>query len=177
MNQAKAKKLLRDQSPLALTVYAAIPVSEAWSRAMIAGELDRGGHTASMKAIEGCLYSLVDDGLAKEPKKGFFIRTRVSIKAPELKQPTLKLATKLDEPYTIEPEENPVTTDPVDDFDQLKKTLTGIAASLTETLLTIDRAKGMADDIALKCLEAQEGNNEELAKLRALANAMKALQS
>lgn len=173
MNQNKVKKLLRNQSSLAITVYDAVPVTEAWTRAMVAGELDRGGHTASMKAIEGCLYSLVDDGLVKEPKKGYFIRQRVSV---PVERPVLHVAKAApsQQPFQLTEEDEPMA-DPVEKFDQLRKTLTGIAVSLTETLSAIDRAAEMADDIALRCMEQQESNTEELEKLRTLAAAIKGL--
>ena len=172
MNQAKAKKLLRDQTSLALAVYDAVPVTEAWTRAMVAGELDRGGHTASMKAIEGCLYSLVDDGLIKEPKKGYFIRQKIS--APNSPRPTLHVAqsSPSQQPFQLLEEEDPMA-DPIDIFEGLKKRLNDLSAHVDNEIQAVQKAM---DEAALKCMEQQESNSEELEKLRALANAMKALQ-
>ena len=57
-------------------------------------------------------------------------------------------------------------------FENLKQRLNSLNTHVDNEILAIRRDM---DEVALKCMEAQEGNNEELEKLRAFRKAFEAL--
>ena len=84
LNTAKQSKLENSLTNMARKVLEAVPIQAAWSASQIIGEMVR--MTASkpdFKIVMGCLNSLVDAGLVREPEKGHFqrIKARPSLAA------------------------------------------------------------------------------------------------
>lgn len=74
MNAAKLARLESGLNAMAKKVLEAIPIQEPWSKDQITLEMRRTGSGCAQNVIEGCLATIVDKGLAKEPRRGFFIR-------------------------------------------------------------------------------------------------------
>lgn len=53
---------------IAAKVLGCVPIGEVWSNRQISAELYRQGTQVSPRIVDGCLRSLVDDGLVMEPR-------------------------------------------------------------------------------------------------------------
>lgn len=178
MNQRKYDRLVHDQNGPAQKVLEATPIQENWTAQKVQQELRRTGHQMQVHLVFGCLNTLKQAGLVKEPKKGEFCKVRrprgvsVNVSTPK-PRPQLHIT-------KIEPATEEVTmTDPVDVFDNLKNRMAAIETSVanftTSLSEELESVREAMDEAALLCMEAQEGNNEELEKLRAFRKAFEAL--
>lgn len=77
MNSKKLQKLLQGQSSNAMAVYGATPIAESWTASEVYSEVKRTGHSIALARVNGCLNSLVHDGLVREPEPGKFVRVTV----------------------------------------------------------------------------------------------------
>jgi len=77
MNANKLARIESGLNTMARKVLEAVPMQEAWTKAQIAVELRRLGCGAARDVLEGCLATLTDSGLVKEPQRGSFIRVAV----------------------------------------------------------------------------------------------------
>lgn len=62
---------------IAAKVLGCVPIGDVWSNRQISAELYRQGTQVSPRIIDGCLRSLVDDGLIMEPTPMQFKQTAV----------------------------------------------------------------------------------------------------
>lgn len=113
MNEAKFQSVFRNVSDQAKKVYSAVPITEAWTSAQIMTELGRLNKTTEQRVVLGCLASLKELGLVKEPSIGLWIRTEV-----RTKQIHSILPYKIKD---IEPEEVIEATQPVETIMKPKK--------------------------------------------------------
>jgi len=74
VNDTKRRTIEAGQTGLAKKVLEAVPISEAWTIHQIRNELIRTGSNSDYRMIEGCLRTLKDSELVKEPDTGSFIR-------------------------------------------------------------------------------------------------------
>jgi len=98
MNTSRLADLARGQTSVAKKVLDAVPISEPWALTQIASELLRQGHRMERRILEGCLLTLKESGLVREPTRGAFIRVTarprveigvVAAVAPEVETPTV----------------------------------------------------------------------------------------
>lgn len=149
MNNARLARVEANQTATAKKVLECVPISQPWSKHQIVSEVLRGGTRLDPHMIAGCLGSLTDDGLIKEPMRGHYQRIRIEPKEP------LKV---------VKPEPHPDSGPEPDILDQF----IDIAA----------RMRSIADDIeklGLKVETSKHDNDEELTKLRQLKNLLKGL--
>ncbi len=74
MNQRKYSKLTDAQTMTARKVLECVPADRESNKKDINAVVRTLGISITPAIVEGCLYSLRDDGLIKEGKRGFFIR-------------------------------------------------------------------------------------------------------
>ena len=113
MNEAKFQSVFRNVSDQAKKVYSAVPITEPWTSAQVMTELGRLNKTTEQRVVLGCLASLKELGLVKEPSIGLWIRTEV-----RTKQIHAILPYKIKD---IEPEEVIEATQPVETIMKPKK--------------------------------------------------------
>lgn len=108
MNAQKMARLEGGLNGLAKKVLAAVPMQEAWSAQKISTELRRSGGSYDLSVITGCLNTLADSGIIKEPATGSFIRpaVRESITTTKEEAP---MATNVRTIAPAEPEQDSMT--------------------------------------------------------------------
>ena len=160
MTTTRIRILENQQTGVAKKVYGAVPINEAWPSKSIVAELTRQGQVRDFSIVEGCLNTLKEVGLIKEPAPGHFQRIRP--------KHTVEKEAK---PMTTTPLKLPANSEPAEPVDRLAAIGTKLR-SLSKTFLEL------ADDIDEATLAFEEkasGNDEELAKLRQLKGLLKSL--
>jgi len=74
MNAAKLARIESGLNSMAKKVLGAVPIQAPWSKEQIVSELRRAGATVDRAVVDGCLITLCERGLVKEPSRGSFIR-------------------------------------------------------------------------------------------------------
>jgi len=78
MNQSKFESIERGLTVQARKVYDVVPQAESWDVSQIMSELHRRDIPMhDLNVVRGCIASLVDCGLVKEPKRGSFMKVCV----------------------------------------------------------------------------------------------------
>lgn len=159
MTPARLNELTRHITQTARKVLNATPIQEPWHSHAISNEMVRAGVQMSPKTVLGCLSSLKEDGLVKEPRAGWFVRVEASRT-----------------PITLITEE-PTMPAP-------KTTITAAAASAT-TKTPFDRLADLAldarslaskiEDVALEIEQAMQKSTGEAAALHQLKALLKGL--
>ena len=166
MTAARIRILENQQTGVAKKVYGAVPINEAWPSRQIVMELSRQGQVRDFSIIEGCLNTLKEIGLIKEPSPGHFQRVKPK---PTIEKETDAMATKPLNP--VIPSTSPVKGEPTEPMDRLVAIgtkLRGLSQTFIELAEDIDEA-------ALAFEEKASCNDEELAKLRQLKGLLKSL--
>lgn len=149
MNPARLRMIESNQTSIAKKVLSCVPIQEVWTRHQILTEINRSGSRIDPRIFDGCLDSLVDAGLIKEPSRGSFQRIHI----PE------------EEPKEVPVQPKAITpAPPIDVFTKL-------------STLAIDLRK-MADtveEVALNMELLSQDTKEELEKLRTLKTLLKGL--
>jgi len=159
MNQAKLEKILREQTSVAGKVYQVVPAGDAWTKAQIQSELVRAGVVYDFKKTSGCLQSLAEDGVIREPQPGKFIRATISGCAKP-KEP--KEAKKPAKPALIKAPE------PDNAFDELS----GLIAVMADS---VHRMAHLLEEVELEVeqrLEDIEGKSDKLNQLGRLLKSL-----
>jgi hypothetical protein len=167
MNHGRYQSIYQGLSAIARKVYDAIPAQETWSMAQIQAELQRTGGTARDKRIlEGCVNSLKEAGIIKEPVRGFFIREHVSpptsktVETKPIKETTLGLPNTTPLPST-QPKGKPL-----DKLAGIANRANMLAASLRDLASDIETAALELEEEVAASLKASE-------KLQALSSILK----
>ena len=160
MTTTRIRILENQQTGVAKKVYGAVPITEAWPSKSIVVELARQGQVRDFSIVEGCLNTLKEVGLIKEPSPGHF--QRVKPKAEPMSTKPLNPVTPPNSSIKGEP------TEPVDRLAAIGTKLRGLSQMFLELADDIDEA-------TLAFEEKASGNDEELAKLRQLKGLLKSL--
>lgn len=92
MNASKLARVESGLNTMARKVLEAVPKKEVWTKSQIARELHRSGSSsAGRDVVDGCLNTLKESGLIREPEHGSFIRVST-------REPTVVTVTK--KPFT-----------------------------------------------------------------------------
>lgn len=157
MNNARLLEAERNLSGIARKVLAAVPVQNWWTSHQIKGEIRRTGAHLDHAVVDGCLGSLLKDGLIK--KRG-----------PENFEQFIRVTPKPEPEPKPQPENPPVpeakpepqyAKDPLDQLAAMSSSLRQIAGQLS--LL----ATGM-DDLALDIEAERQRAKGETTKFRQL---------
>lgn len=176
MNQAKFDSIYRGVSEQAKRVYQAVPISEHWSSAQIIAELGRTGKTCEQRVVLGCLASLKDSGLVKEPATGHWVRAEVRTKQLHSIAPM-----KTVRAFTPPKEEETTVANNVQPIAQPKSEVTalerisGLSAQLTPIIQNLQK---LATDIEATAIEIEEQIDKvhkDYAKLKQFQELLKAL--
>ena len=159
MRQAVIDRMIKNQSTVAKKVYESVPNQEPWEIKAIVSDLGRRQHHIDYKRVCGCLNSMKESGLIKEPFSGSFIRVVAStnpvhVPIEELQQ----MADTSPKVLTIKKK----TRDPMDIISGLTTQMRELADKFDEAALEL------ADTIATSGADTD--------KLRALKALLKAVQ-
>jgi hypothetical protein len=81
MNIARLLEAERNLTGIARKVFQHVPAAEAWRPQEIHAEMARMGSNIERRVLDGCLNSLKDSGLLREPEPGRFIRNELKPRA------------------------------------------------------------------------------------------------
>lgn len=135
MNQNKIDRKLGGVTKVAHKVYDCVPRQDAWTANQVMQELKRQGYQYSISSTAGCLKSLIETGLVREPKPGLFQQITPGNK-PDHEQPKL-VVDKNPEPVRMTPEEQ---------IDDIAKRLNALA----------EDGKRINEDAGLMAIELQD---------------------
>lgn len=180
MTYSRHQEMLRSVPANARKLYEIIPISEGWDFSRIHQEAHRRGMNFRVEVIMGCVAELKDAGLVQTDATHQHRRTPHKPK-PEIvlrkdKEPTVtvdKISTR--PPNGAAPAAPPAKT--------ALEHLSGIADRIKKladvATMMATEANAISDDlaeVALTIEERTEASQDEVAKLRNLAQALKALQ-
>jgi hypothetical protein len=154
VNPDRLMRLENSQTSIARKVLDAVPIQESWPLKLIISEIARRGIKPDAHAIEGCLGTIVDDGLVKKNSHGEF--QRVSAK-PREETNVRTLPNQVKEV----PQEPPVILTTSDKLIKLGVDLRAMA--------------NVADELALEVETMVANSSEELQKLRQLKDLLRGL--
>ena len=155
MTPAQHQSRLDGQSSIARKVFQFVPIQEAWTHQQIASEMVRvtGAHT-DHRILQGCINSLKDSGLIREPQRGKFQRTEVKPKEDPQKK------------------EEVVTTKPKTESKPEPKGAIEILSDIAQKMRSLATE---LDDAALQIAEDQSANAERAKKLEQLQALLRGL--
>lgn len=176
MNQAKFDSIYRGVSEQAKRVYQAVPISEHWSSAQVIAELSRTGKGCEQRIVLGCLSSLKDSGLVKEPAVGHWVRTEVRTKQLHAITPmkTIRAFTPPKEEETTVANNVQPIAQPKSEITALER-ISGLSAQLTPIIQNLQK---LATDIEATAIEIEEQIDKvhkDYAKLKQFQELLKAL--
>ena len=153
---------------IARKVLEAVPIADTWSVTQLLSELRRAGHTSDHKLVSGCLSSLVDTGLVREPVRGSFKRVNI---APKPAQPSLKAVPSSDAAAT------PATPDPMDRAISLAAQVRALASSAIKIATELDdlalEVEGRIQQVEAGAKQfCDAGNLKEVLQLQELLNSI-----
>lgn len=165
MNQSKMDRTEDSLTSIARKVLDAVPLQESWATAEVIAEMRRKGQNPDFRVVAGCLASLCEQRLVREPVQGKF--TRVQSK------PVLKAVkeVKAETPVAVatETRNTPETTGTT------KPDTLGKIAALSNGLRTLSDALANAakqlDDVAIEVeerIQSIEADGQQLQQLRML---------
>mgnify|MGYP000078229510 CR=1 FL=1 len=153
MNAAKMKQVESGLTGIARKVLDAVPKTDAWASAAILGEIKRAtGSNYEMKLINGCLESLKNSGLVREPVRGKWIRIAVKDRDDE----------------AVEVTANVVELRKLPDQLTAREMLSQVAIAMMDLAAKVE-------DVANEIDKAEKRNDEKTAKLRQLQELLRGL--
>lgn len=167
MTPARNKAALQGQSGIATKVYDATPIQEAWTSSRICGQIAKSSN-ADLNIVRGCLNTLIDSGLVREPQPDHFQRVPVreeARKEPATQdRPTLTLAHAHDHASASPPASSiDVLAAIAQQLRDMCKQLAAVASELESAALSIEEKASASE------------NDPELVKLRQLQALLKSL--
>lgn len=171
MNAAKLTRLEGGLTTVARKVLDAVPIQEPWEKQTIVMELRRTGVATSVDIIEGCLRSLKDRGLVKEPRNGSFVRPQLRIAAAANEDELDDAGDQTPPPTTTTTKATPVRTTTLTvsppATTERANTLTRLADLASSLRKTADEVDAIAIDVEER-IAVIEKDGEKLRQLQAL---------
>lgn len=158
MNAKRKQSVLQGLTTVAANVLAAVPISEPWPSHKILTEYERmTSRRMDIRAVEGCLKSLIDSGLVNEPTSGMFRKPPEKPVRPAVEKPTPRIInpTKIQEPQMKSSTET--TNDSVTLLGDISKKLRDLASDLDAAAVIIGEQ-----------IENAEGKSEKFTQLQQL---------
>lgn len=169
MQAAKMERIEKSVSGIARKVLDAVPLTETWPASKIIGEMVRmTSSSPDFKIVMGCLSTLVDQGLVREPKKGEFQRIKP--------RPALAVAPPAPSDAPAEPAPAPVAavaevaapTEPID-------RLAALASTLKELSERVAAMAKDVEDVAISVEERIQTIHADTEKMRQLQALLKSI--
>lgn len=166
ISQARFHAIFSGLSSIARKIYEVVPIATSWTIPQIIAELQRQGISQDGRIAGGCLNTLLLAGLVHEPIKGYFRREAVRPAAPKLippKKEIMKPSIAVKAAMVVSDQQNNV-----DKLGKLAERLMLMAAGMKELAAEIS-------DLAIDIETRQEGDAEDLQKLKTLQSLLKSL--
>lgn len=181
MTEAKFNNIYRGLTEIAKKVYQAVPMQEMWTANQVISELNRlGFNRQEHRIVLGCLTSLRDSGLVKEPKQGYFVRAEVRVKQAvttqpdhqEPTQPTQPVKTEMPKKEAEMPQVKAKT--PAPNTTPLER-IGGLSAQVLDVVKQLHQLAADIDAAAIEMEEQLEKVKEDNAKLIQLKSLLKSI--
>lgn len=78
VNPVRMQSIEQNLSAVAKKVLCAVPIGEPWSKNQIRKEIARSSGHVENRTVDGCLQSLCESGVIREPLPGMFVRVKVT---------------------------------------------------------------------------------------------------
>lgn len=169
MNQSKIDRAESGLNSMARKVLDAVPIQEAWTTSDVVGEMRRQGQNVDFRVVAGCLNTLCDQRLVREPTKGQFIRVQSKpiLKAVQDVKPSTIPAT------SSQPAE-PAGTTGTSQKDTLAK-IADLSTGLRTLAAGLTSAAKQLDDVAIEVEERIQKSGEDGEQLRQLRALLKGI--
>jgi uncharacterized protein YfcZ (UPF0381/DUF406 family) len=175
MTETKFNSIYRGVTEQAKKVYSGVPLAEPWTVAQIMSELERLGHGhRELRMVSGCLNSLKEAGLIKEPAPGRWIRIDIRSKQPVPQEKVVAISQAKEEK---EPPVPAINTQPVPEKSDLTP-LERIGSLSARVLTIIQSLHQLAADIEATAIDVEEQIekiNKDGEKLKQLQTLLKSL--
>lgn len=165
MTPQRLQAQLSGQSSVAKKVYEVVPIQDAWPHGKIYATLNEiTRSTMDMRIFRGCLNSLKESGLVREPMKDFFQKSPIKEKK-EMEMQTLAPISTISKPasgahgQTLSEQKS--ASDPIDLLSTLSSRLRSLADDLDGAAIAI--GDGIAE------------SSKNLEKLKQLQSILKSL--
>jgi hypothetical protein len=171
MQAAKMERIEKSVSGIARKVLDAVPVSEPWPASKIIGEMVRmTSSSPDFKIVMGCLSTLADQGLVREPKKGEFqrVKPRPALSAVSTPDGLAEEPTEPTEPTKLADDLPLAPAEPMDRLASLAGTLRELSAKVTAMAKEVE-------DVALSVEERIQRIHADTEKLRQLQSLLKSI--
>lgn len=160
MNQARLRAAEQSLNGMARKVLDVVPRDESWPVGRICNELARKGSNPDVRVVTGCLSTLRDDGLVREPQPKHFIRVMTKPK-PKPELAVMPSVEKTKEENKVRAEETP---DPLESLTLLARSARETARQLVDMAADIE---GIADKVDKEVQRIREDTGK-LRQLKAL---------
>lgn len=170
MNETKLARLESGLNGMAKKVLDVVPLQAPWSKDQIATEMRRIGTSADRNVIDGCLNTLCERGVVKEPTRGNFIRITARPSTPKTTAPEIAPM-----PEPIKTAKTIAPAAPADTLTRLAALAAGLRATAAQFSAGMHAAADELDAIALDAADEVKAAGKDGEKLRQLQALLKSL--
>jgi hypothetical protein len=164
MQASKLVKAEQGLNGVMKKVLDAVPISEAWSKSQVVGELRRTGHNIGADVVESCLNAMRGKGLITEPVRGTFKRIAPKQKPQtEMEEPPMPAPHPFDPINATEPARDPLSR------------MADVAKSARSLASALQQLASEVEEIAIASEERLEQISKDTEKLRQLQQLLKTL--
>jgi hypothetical protein len=183
MNSARLAEVERGITGIARKVLAAVPVTVECNSRKIQRDMVSAGHNTELRTVEGCLCSLRDAGLVREPIRGSFIRIVAKPKVSEESQAAAATVVAALTDIALDMlapavDLAPAALAPVEALDKLAAMahqVRKMAADAADMAAHATALAAQIDDIAVEFAERMQKATAEGAKFRQLQELLKGM--
>lgn len=177
MTPGKLQKILQGQTALARKVFEVVPIKEAWPASQIRHSLKEVERSnADLHTVRGCLATLREIGLVREPEPGCFQRHAVRTPQPTPKKEVITMQKAAVAPQIAQPaapaSATPASKSPLEILGNLSSQIAALADDFSTRLKQL---AAQVEEAALTIEQEQEGNAQSLEKLKQLQSILKSL--
>ena len=167
MNNVRLAEIERSITGVAKKVLAAVPAASTWTLREIHSELSRSGTNVERRVMDGCVNSLKESGLVREPEAGKFIRVLPKVKDEPSAAPQLASMPAISGRVDVTGAQHR-SQEPLDE-------LAECAAAVRDLAKVAIALASRIEEVAVGVEERTLAIREESAKLRQLQELLKSL--
>lgn len=177
MTPGKINKILQGQTALARKVFEVVPIKEAWPASQIRRSLKEVERSnADLHTVRGCLATLREIGLVREPEPGCFQRHAIRTPQPTPQKEIITMHKTAVAPQAVQSaapaSAAPASKSPLEILGNLSSQITALADDFSTRLKQL---AAQVEEAALTIEQEQEGNAQSLEKLKQLQSILKSL--
>lgn len=167
MNNAVYQSRVNGLTSIAKKIFSVVPVVDAWTPNQIKAELGRlTNSSADIRVIEGCLTSLINQGLVTEPKPKTY--RRVAMKEPKTANDGVIEKQKIVETKTVAIQKQQKQVAAIEKLAGIASRALDISSSLKQLAADIDAA-------AIEIDEQAKTDKQDTEKLKQLQTLLRSL--